>query len=111
MTDEKPLSRSRIQFELAKAETRKEVLGLALGAASTCWESLEGTGVFDDTQANLILNDTFYRLQELDATEEAGWADWFETNATNFGGKYTWTADEIAAALRGPRPFGVAAGL
>lgn len=57
---------SRIQFELAKATDGEEVLGLALGAASTCWESIEGTGEFDSVQARLILQDTISRLRELE---------------------------------------------
>lgn len=31
-----------------------EAIGQALGAASTCWETLEGTGTFDSTRANGI---------------------------------------------------------
>lgn len=57
---------SRVQFELDSAETREEVLGLALGAASSCWANMAGAGEFDSTQARLILTDTVTRLGQLD---------------------------------------------
>lgn len=63
---------ARIAPEIAKATTRDEVLGLALGAASTCWESLEGTGVFDSFEAGRILSATSARLTELDGTMRPG---------------------------------------
>lgn len=36
-------------------ESLREVVGQALGAASVCWESMEGTGVFDSDRAKTIL--------------------------------------------------------
>jgi hypothetical protein len=57
---------ARISFELNKAETRKEVIGLALGAASTCWKGGTGDREFDSVEAKLILEDTVARLEQLD---------------------------------------------
>lgn len=37
--------------------TIEEVVGQAVGAASVCWESMEGTGVFDDARARQIVED------------------------------------------------------
>ena len=34
--------------------TIEEAVGQALGAASVCWENMEGTGVFDDQLAKAI---------------------------------------------------------
>jgi len=36
---------------LEEAQTINDAVFMAIGAASTCWESLEGTGVFDSTKA------------------------------------------------------------
>lgn len=35
----------------------KEVIGLALGAASVCWEPMDGTGVFMDQRAAQIADE------------------------------------------------------
>lgn len=40
----------------------------------------------------------------------AGWGDWFESNASHVGGRQTFTADEIAGLLRGPKPLGTSQG-
>lgn len=46
------------EFEYSDWETAEErkisAVFQALGAASTCWESLEHTGVFDSTRAKEI---------------------------------------------------------
>lgn len=34
--------------------TLPEVIRQGVGAASVCWESMEGTGIFDEARANLI---------------------------------------------------------
>lgn len=45
-------------FEFARPEegeiSLEEAIGQALGAASTCWENLHGTGVFDSDRAKEI---------------------------------------------------------
>lgn len=56
---------SRISLELNKADTVEGVLGLALGAASSCWGDLAGAGTFDSDQARLILQDTVERLKQV----------------------------------------------
>ena len=66
MTDTTPEPHARVSMELNKADTREEVIGLALGAASVCWETPEGSGVFDSNEASLITKDTLARLAELD---------------------------------------------
>lgn len=63
---------ARIAKDLAAAESREEVLGLALGAASACWENLTGAGEFDSTQARAILDATVERLREMDGTMMPG---------------------------------------
>ena len=34
--------------------TLPQVIRQGVGAASVCWESMEGTGIFDEARANLI---------------------------------------------------------
>lgn len=55
-----------IEELLAKAETRSEVLGLALGRASSCWDNLAGAGVFQSDEAKATLEACEARLRELD---------------------------------------------
>lgn len=62
--------RARVADELNKAETREEVLGLAIGAASSCWSNLSGAGTFESDEAARILDATLARLAELDKTAE-----------------------------------------
>lgn len=38
-------------------ETLEEVVGQAIGAASVCWESMEGTGIFQEDRARQIVDD------------------------------------------------------
>lgn len=37
--------------------TLEEVVGQAVGAASVCWESMEGTGIFQEDRARQIVDD------------------------------------------------------
>ena len=41
----------------------EEIIGNAIGAASTCWESLEGTGVFDSERASQICDEVMAMLK------------------------------------------------
>jgi hypothetical protein len=50
---------------MAGAETVEEVLGLAVGAGSVCWEHLEGTGVFQSEAATDIVDKACTRIREL----------------------------------------------
>lgn len=59
-------ARARADEMLAKATTRDEVLGLALGAASMCWENVNGAGVFESARAQAILQALSARLEEMD---------------------------------------------
>lgn len=42
------------RFEFDKASSIESAVFQALGAASVCWESVEGAGVFDSTRAKEI---------------------------------------------------------
>lgn len=48
---------------LTDAETLNELVFQALGAASTCWETLNGAGVFDSTRAKAIGDELVARLR------------------------------------------------
>ena len=53
MTDKQPI------FPEWKIDTPlEEVIGNAVGAASTCWEFLENTGVFNSERASQIVDET-----------------------------------------------------
>lgn len=49
-------------------ETVTELLGQLVGAASMCWESPEGAGVFDSQRASFLVDSALERLISL------GWA-------------------------------------
>lgn len=55
----------------AECRTRTEVLGQLAGAASTCWSTLEGAGVFDSQQAYRFVTDAERRLEEIQEQESA----------------------------------------
>lgn len=40
-----------------------ELIGMAIGAGSMCWENVRGAGVFDSTRAAAISDAAFQRLQ------------------------------------------------
>lgn len=40
-----------------------ELIGVAVGAASMCWENVSGAGVFDSTLAAKIADAAYARLQ------------------------------------------------
>lgn len=42
----------------------EEVIGNAVGAASTCWEHLENTGVFDGERASQIVDETVANIRK-----------------------------------------------
>lgn len=46
------------------ADTLEEAIGLGVGAASACWDNLEGAGVFDSTRATLITEMLLFRVRE-----------------------------------------------
>lgn len=50
---------------LPRAKSLEELIGLAVGAASTCWESLDSTGVFDDARARAIVEEVLTRIPEV----------------------------------------------
>lgn len=41
-------------FEFDHCEDLRQAVYEAVGAASVCWESMEGTGVFDTTRASAV---------------------------------------------------------
>ena len=57
---------ARVAPELAKATTRAQVLQLAIGAASTCWESLTHAGEFDSAEASRIADAGVGGFQRVD---------------------------------------------
>lgn len=49
---------------LEDAETLEELVFQAIGAASTCWENLEGAGIFRATRAKALGDELLERLRE-----------------------------------------------
>lgn len=47
------------------AKSMDEAVHLAVGAASVCWESMEGTGVFQDDRAREIAEALLERIKDL----------------------------------------------
>lgn len=45
-------------------DTLESVIGQAVGAASVCWENMEGTGVFQDDRARQIVDDVVKWINE-----------------------------------------------
>lgn len=45
--------------------TPEEVVFQAIGAGSVCWETMTGTGVFQDGKARAAGNDAMARLREM----------------------------------------------
>lgn len=50
-----------------EAKTPEEVIGLAVGAGSGCWEDLSQTGVFDDQRARWIVDSAVEAMKRLSA--------------------------------------------
>lgn len=48
-----------------EAQTIEEVLALAVGGGSTCWEHMAGTGVFLSTEAKEIVDEASIRIHTL----------------------------------------------
>ena len=46
----------RKPFEFTPGASVRTAVGEAVGAASVCWESMEGTGLFDEARAREIAN-------------------------------------------------------
>lgn len=78
-----------------------EAVFLALGAASTCWESLEGTGVFQSDRAQTIGEALMGRIaQEMEPTPDMPEVKRFE-DAVN-----SQVLRDRAAAVTRPSPDG-----
>ena len=43
----------------------RELIGVAIGAGSVCWENPGGAGVFDSTRASEVADAAYQRLQTL----------------------------------------------
>lgn len=52
--------------------TLEESVYQAVGAASTCWESMEGTGIFQDDQAREIASTLMGKIRQETAGEQWG---------------------------------------
>lgn len=50
--------------QTGEPETLSEVIGQAVGAASVCWESMEGTGIFDYKRASAIVDEVLQWINE-----------------------------------------------
>ena len=46
------------------ADTLEEAIGIGIGAASMCWDNIEGAGVFDSQRASLIVEMLLFRVRE-----------------------------------------------
>ena len=44
-------------LKLTPEHSLNEVIGLAIGRASVCWERLDGTGLFDSTTASQLVEE------------------------------------------------------
>ena len=58
-------------YAIAHAESLEEAVQLAIGAASTCWETLAGAGIFDSDRA-LKISDTLVKYVRDYADEKDG---------------------------------------
>jgi len=47
---------------MSEAEAR-EIIGIAVGRASMCWENIEGAGIFDDGRAIEVIEDLLTQLE------------------------------------------------
>lgn len=47
------------------AQSIEEVLGLAVGAGSTCWEHMAGTGIFLSNEASEVVTEASKRIHVL----------------------------------------------
>lgn len=52
-----------VNMELEKADSMAQAIRLCIGAASMCWESMSGTGVFQSEQALAIARQLQYEIQ------------------------------------------------
>lgn len=76
--------------EAPELPTAQAAVFRALGAASTCWEDMSGTGVFDSTRAKEIGEDLLHQLglpganfapeRDLSAADQAALARFTEPN-------------------------------
>jgi hypothetical protein len=61
-----------------KTEARRElerIIGEGVGAASTCWETMDGTGVFDSTRAGQIVEEITQAAVSYSETREESFED------------------------------------
>lgn len=63
-------SKRRNIFE--DAQTLDEVVFQAIGAGSSCWETLDGTGVFQSSDAKRIGEDAVARIAQLQLRDDVG---------------------------------------
>lgn len=60
---------------LIQPDSLREVIGQALGAASVCWESMDGTGVFDSERACIILEEVVTWIERNYHPEVISWIE------------------------------------
>lgn len=65
--DELPDRPGGLDQVLLQANTLEELVFQALGAASVCWETPEGAGVFDSTRAKAVGDELVARIREREA--------------------------------------------
>lgn len=65
--DSKVSSADMVSFAqaISEADTVDRVVGLTVGAASMCWESVVAAGEFNSSRANMISHITAARIREM----------------------------------------------
>lgn len=83
---------------LEAATSAPEAIGIAVGAASVCWESVRTAGTFDDQGAREVLEQTLARLQVLLEEQYVGYVIVDKkTGAMDWDGE---AHETVAAAVR-----------
>lgn len=79
---------------IPRAETVREVVGLAVGGGSTCWESMAGAGTFQDQDAAKITDLAVAKINDLQMQAEAD-----PGIVTGIHERLDWTIQACADAL------------
>lgn len=94
---------------LPRATSLEELIGLAVGAASTCWESLDSTGVFDDARARAIVEEVLTRIPEVirpaddPEAEHLAQFERYASQGENMQGMFIHKGDVIGYSGSAPR--------
>ena len=93
--------------------TARDELAALMDAVDFNYDPGSGDFASNEEYADAILAKYPHLTQPTVTAEqvESDWADWFESQSSHLGGKPVFSGDEVAALLRGHRPFGIAAGI